>query len=654
MLSVPVLVEACVTQVQHEIADQEAGAAWREFTAWLAGQRLILSALALIAAQVALNSYVLNRGFFQNDDFAIGGLAAHSFSVHLLFQNYQGHLMPAVFALAWVLTHSGGGYDWGLWAGSLVILQALAALALLRALRTLIGDRMVLLVPLGVFLFTPMALADLSWWAAGIQSVPIQLALALAVDQHVRYVRSGRIRNAVWAGVWVLFGLAFYEKSAGIPLLLFALTSAFLVPGSWPAGMRATLRRHWPAWVLYAGVILTEFVVYIASLRGSSVRVQVPEANAFVAFAWNLLRNTFVPTALGGPWRWTPGGAAASWSLYSLASPPLVLLVLSWAIAAVVVLASLWYRREAWRAWVILLGWIVVADIAPVALGRFAYFGSILSAQTMYLADAAPVLAICLAVAFLPLRGEERPYRTRLPAGRPRRAALAGAAAVTAAFLAGSVWSASAYRDELRPQNSRSYLATVSAALAHAPRGAVIYPGQIPSQMALTLLGQPTEVQNALAPLIDRVMGRNLRFLSRPTGKTINFMIFDAQGRLHPAVVIGPHTSPFARQSECVPTARGMQLPLTAALYPVPLLMQVGYFAARPVTLEVMLAGRQYQLRLPASQLAYAYLPVQGPGNTVGIKPVTPDPEICIGTVTVGNVQPAATGIPIPAVPARG
>jgi hypothetical protein len=647
-------VEACVTQVQHETVDQQAEAVWREFAAWLTSKRLILSALALIAAQVALNSYVLNRGFFQADDFAIGGLAAHSFSVHLLFQNYAGHLMPAVFALAWLLTHSGGGYDWGLWAGSLVVLQALAALALLRALRTLIGDRMVLLVPLGVFLFTPMALADLSWWAVGIQSVPIQLALALAVDQHVRYVRSGRMLHAVCAVAWVVFGLAFFEKSVAIPLLLFALTSAFLEPGNWAQGMRTTLRRHWPAWALYAGAVIAELVAYAISLRGSTVRVQVPEANTFVAFGWDLLRNTFAPSAVGGPWRWTPAGVSTSWSLYSLASPPLILLALSWALGALVVLASLWYRREAWRAWTILLGWLVVADIAPVALGRVVVFGTLLSAQTSYVADAAPVLAICLAVAFLPLRGEERAYRTRLRAGRPRRAALAGAAAVTAAFLTGSVWSASAYRDELHPQNSRSYLATVSAALADAPRGAVIYTSQIPSQMAWTLLGQPTDVENALAPLADRVIGRNFRWLSRPVGKIINFMVFDAQGRLHPAVVIGPHTNPFARQSQCVLTAHGMQLPLTAAVYPLPLLMQVGYYADRPVTLAVTLGGSRYLLTLPASQLAYAYLPVQGPGNIVGITPVTPHPEICIGTVTVGNVQAAASGTPIPAFPARG
>jgi len=61
--------------------------------------------------------------------------------------------------------------------------------------------------------------------------------------------------------------------------------------------------------------------------------------------------------------------------------------------------------------------------------------------------------------------------------------------------------------------------------------------------------------------------------------------------------------------------------------------------------------GHQYRVALAASELAYAYLPVQGPGNTVDITSVTPDPQICIGTVTIGNVQASAAGAPVPASP---
>jgi hypothetical protein len=639
-----------VTQTQDRTA-QSAGAGWPGFAAWLTRKRVTLSALLLIAAQVGLNSYVLNRGFFQQDDFTIGGLAAQPFSWHLLFQNYFGHLMPGVFALAWGPVHAGG-YDWGLWAGTLVLLQALTGLALLRALRTLCGDRMALLIPLGVFLFTPMALADLSWWSVGSQSVPIQLALAMAIDQHVRYIRTGRILNAVFAALWVLFGLAFYEKAAGIPVLLFALTSAYLIPEAWPQAMLTTLRKHWIAWATYGGIIIAEIVVYALSLAAGPGQVRVPEASSAVTFGWNLLVDTFVPAALGGPWHWAPPfGTPRSWALYAVASPPPELLGISWILAALVVIISLWYRRRAWPAWVILLGWLLVADIFPILLGRLANFGTLLSNQTIYVADAAPVLAICLAIAFLPLRGEQDAYRTTLPPARPRTVAIC---AVAVAFIASSVSSAIAYRSELHPQNSRSYVATASAALAGVPPDAVIYPTQVPPQVASPLFGQLSQVQNALAPLADRVPGQRFRWTSSPSGLVKHFMIFDAQGRLHPATVQGPRSYPFRHQKDCVLTASGMVLPLTADVYALPLLMQIGYYAARPVTLAVAFGGHQSQVTLPATPLAYAYLPVQGPGDTVVITPVTPDPKACIGTVTIGNVQASTTGTPVPAFPLAG
>ena len=97
-----------------------------------------------------------------------------------------------------------------------------------------------------------------------------------------------------------------------------------------------------------------------------------------------------------------------------------------------------------------------------------------------------------------------------------------------------------------------------------------------------------------------------------------------------------------------------MQLPLDGNVSPQPFLMQLGYFAPRSVTLAVTFGLNQYQVTLAATPLGYGYLPVEGPGATVGITSLTPDPKICIGNVTVGNVQPSATGIPTPAVPLRG
>ena len=636
-----------MTQVQDRTAEPT-GSGRQDFAIWVTGKQVTLSALALIGAQIILSTYVLNRGFFQQDDFAIAGLASQPFSLHLLFQNYYGHLMPGVFALAWPAVHASG-YDWGLWAGSLVALRALAGLALLRALRTLFGNRMALLLPLGVFLFTPIALTDLSWWAVGCQSVPVQLALAMAVDQHVRYIRTHRIRNAVFAALWVVCATAFSEKAVAIPVLLFALTSAFLIPGSWPRAMLSTLRRHWVAWALYGAVMAGEVAVYALTFGTSQNQVKVPTTSGTVTFASHLLLDTFVPAVFGGPWHWTvPLGTPRSWALLATAAPPPGLLGLSWALAAFVITASLVYRRRAWPVWVILVGWLVVVDVVPVMLGRPSVNGTLLATLTYYVSDAMPVLAFCLAIAFLPLRDEQHAYRTTPPRGWPRRV-VAGTAAVL--FAASAVWSAIAYRGELHPQNTRSYLATASAALAGVPPDTVIYSTPIPLQMAWVLLSKLTGAQDALAPLANQLPSRQFRWTTAPSGKIASLMIFDPQGRLHPAVIQGPHTYPFRRQADCVLTTGGMRMPLTGTVYGVPAVMQIGYYAARATTVTVTFAGHQSRLTLPASKLAYVYLPVQGPGNTVAITPVTSDPQVCVGTVTIGNVRASPTAVPEPVFP---
>jgi hypothetical protein len=86
-------------------------------------------------------------------------------------------------------------------------------------------------------------------------------------------------------------------------------------------------------------------------------------------------------------------------------------------------------------------------------------------------------------------------------------------------------------------------------------------------------------------------------------------------------------------------------------VYPVPVVMQIGYYASRATTVTITFGGHQSRLTLPASKLAYAYLPAQGPGNTVAITPVTSDPQVCIGTITIGNVLASPTAAPEPVFP---
>ena len=105
--------------------------------------------------------------------------------------------------------------------------------------------------------------------------------------------------------------------------------------------------------------------LYLVQLKTSSQTPGLPgPGGGIFEFAWTLFRNTFIPGMLGGPWRWFASGG------YGLASPPAALAWVAVAVAAAVVLVSIWGQLRAWRAWAILAGWIIVVDCLPVLLGR--------------------------------------------------------------------------------------------------------------------------------------------------------------------------------------------------------------------------------------------------------------------------------------------
>ena len=114
------------------------------------------------------------------------------------------------------------------WIGpaiSLVVLQLVASLALLRALQVILGWRPVLLVPLAFALFTPLGVPAFAWWAAALNSLPMIAALAWVCADAILLVRTGNQRYALTGAVAFLVGLLFFEKAAVIPFVAFAVAA---------------------------------------------------------------------------------------------------------------------------------------------------------------------------------------------------------------------------------------------------------------------------------------------------------------------------------------------------------------------------------------------------------------------------------------------
>lgn len=626
---------------------------------WLRDNGVTVAAFTVIAIQLIWMGALLAHSYFQQDDYRyLDRALAHGLNWPYLMWVDAGHMLPLGAAIAWVMARISL-YNWPLTSLSILVLLAAACLALLRMLRTLFGNRPAILIPLTVYVLSPLSLAAVAWWAVALEVLPLELAIFMAVDAHVRYLRSGRFRSAVAAAGWLLFGMAAMDKGAVVPLLLFALTSAFFVEGRWAVATVRTARRYWRAWMLYGALLAGYGVIFAIQLRGSAVQPGTPGLASSASLASTLVGTTLVPGALGGPWRWLPFG-------YALASPPAALQQLSWAVAALVVLVSCWYRTRAWRAWAILFGWVVAADVAPVAIGRLGLLpASLLGLEARYVTEATSVLGLCVGLAFLPLVGERSSYRFQTSAtagagspvwaGRAGTRSLRGAIVlVLAAFLAGSFWSLQALEGMTHTTAARSYIATARAAVAGAPPGTLIVDRPTPAMiMDPVFFFRQGYTSQVIGPLARGDPARHLSWAVSPHGVLHAPMIFDAQGQLSPAVVAGLSSGPPPHKRRCWSlTAAGTSVPLPRSLYRWGWTVRLGY--SGPATVLALRFGERWTaVTLPAGAHAL-YVPLLGAGKEVTVSQLAPWPAGCLSGITVGTWQPAQSGQAIPPAPVPG
>jgi hypothetical protein len=498
---------------------------------------------------------------------------------------------------------------------------------MLRLLLILFGSRPAILIPLIIFLFTPLTLAGLSFWTTVTDWLPLQLTMLAATYSHVRYVRSGRVGDVVAAAVWLGAGLLFDVQAALVPLLLFALTSAYLVPGRWPAAARRTIRSFRRAWTIYGALTAAHLVLFFIKLQTSSQQPINPgHISSVLSLAATMLRVGFVPAAVGGQWHWfAPGGD------YGFAAETPALTQVTWVVAALVVTASLWYRRHALRSWLILAGWLVMADFAPVAIARLTELpADLLGAETYYLADSAPVLALCVGLAFWPVIGEQDPYRVK----RPRSLPLAVSAfALTGAFLVGSIWSGVTYLSSTSSARTRSYIDTARSALASARPGTVILSASVPWYvMSAGFLGPVTQTSHVLGPLAPERAG--IRFVTVPRRALTSLMMFDSRGRLRPAIDIGASAVRPARSRTCWQIRSATtRIPLSAYVFRYAWIIQLSY-SGPATTLQLELGTAVRDVMLPAGQRDIT-IPLSGAGSAVLVRSLSGEPAACIARLTV-------------------
>lgn len=603
---------------------------------------VLLGALALIAASLALRVVVLTDSFFVEDDFLfVADAYENGLSLDYLTHVHKGHLMPGALALAWVLARIAP-YDWVLVSAVTLAVQLAASLALLRFLRTAFGVRPGILPPLALFLFSPLTIPPFAWWAASLNAVPLQLALAMALTCHLRHLRGHG--GTAGAALWSLAGMAFSTKGVFIPPLLFLLTTAYLGPharGGWLSAIAAELRERLAVWSAHATLVAGWAVLYLARRSTAPGEgVVTPDAGVALDLAGLMLGRTFPAGAVGGPVTWTRGASTGG-----LTDPGLPLLTAAWLALAALVVATCWFRRHGWRAWAVLGGYLVLADAVPTILARGSFLAQV-GLEARYVADGVLLYALCLALAALPLRGEAEPYR-RPPPGGVAVPLVAGAAC--AVFLAVSLLSVVNYRATLTGDRVRAYLAQVRASLAAVPSDAEIYPVPLPDEIALPWNGERRLSGRTLSPLA----GPALRERMRDPRPSHHALVFDGAGRLVKMSVFGFYQRP-ARGARCF--AAPMSFAVTSFGGP-GVAGALNYSAERPGTVLAELGGRQVTLKLRAGADELVHFPMPGIGTELRITVDDPSSGICVRGVALGT--PRAEGAPagsaaVPASPGSG
>jgi hypothetical protein len=582
-----------------------------------------LAAALLITLHLGIRAVLAFRGYFYWDDFILvsragtHGLLSPSF----LFDDHDGHVMPAAFLASGAITRVAP-LNWIGPAISLVVLQLLASLALLRALYVTLGWRPVLLAPLTFALFTPLGVPGFAWWAAALNSLPMQAALAWVCADAILLMRTGNRRYAYTGALAYLGGLLFFEKAAVIPFVAFAVTALLCHV----QGDRAPLAKVWRhgirLWTLSLALTGGWIAIYLAV-------VNQRRWSSDLTMTWDLLRRSIthgiVPGLVGGPWQWGRWAPASPW-----ATPPALVMALGWLALAALLALSLIRKQRIVPVWLAAAAYVVACQV-PIYLMRSSRFTALELAQTLrYLPDLVVVLTLLAAVGFCaPNRASSR----RLDVSVPRTVV---ATAVAVAFVASSCYSTATFLTSWRTNPAQPYLqnALRDLAAAHAASSAPLLDQEV-DPLVLGRVAWPENLAGHLFAFIH----------DRPefSSTTTRLRTLDTQGRLVDAQVTWVRAMTPGPVRQCgylVQPDHPIEIGLDGPLLPADWTAELNYLANSDGSMTLALSDGTNS-RVPVHPgLNRVFVRLPGAGDAIRVRANTAALSVCIAAGPVGYVLP--------------
>ncbi|MGV0040936.1 hypothetical protein [Mycobacterium colombiense] len=586
------------------------------------------AAAALIAVQLAVRAVLAFGGYFYWDDLIlIGKAGTHNLlAPSYLFDDHDGHVMPGAFLLAGTIIRLAP-LDWTWPAVSLLVLQLLASLALLRALHVILGWRPVLLIPLAFALFTPLGVPGFAWWAAALNSLPMLAALAWVCADAILLVRTGKQRYVV-TGVLVYFGgLLFFEKAAVIPFVAFAV-AALLCHVTGDRSLASALATVWRAglrlWIAALALTAAWVALYLAVVNQQRWSSDLGMTGQLLLRS---ITHGIVPGLAGGPWHWDRWAPASPW-----ATPPPPVMALGWLVLAAILAVSLVRKERIAPVWVIAVGYAVACQV-PIYLMRSSKQTALELAQTLrYLPDLVVVLALLAAVA---LCAPNRRTAPRWLDASPKRTAVA--AVLAALFVASSLYSTATFLTSWRDNPAQPYLRNARAALAqaHAASDAPLLDQEV-DPLVLQRVAAPENLASHLFAL--------LRDRPEFAPATTELRMFDRAGRLIEARVTWVRTiapGPMPRCGYFAQPDKPARLVLDGPLLPADWTVELNYLANSDGSMTLkMTQGPEVKVPVhPGLNRVFARLP--GAGDAITVRANTTALALCIASGPVGFLAPA-------------
>ncbi|WP_231999177.1 hypothetical protein [Mycobacterium sp. 1081908.1] len=586
---------------------------------------VIAVAAALVVAQLGVRAVLAFGGYFYWDDLILVGKAGTQglLSPSYLFDDHDGHVMPAAFLVAGAIIRLAP-LDWTGPAISLLVLQLLASLALLRALYVILGWRWVLLLPLTFALFSPLGVPGFAWWAAALNSLPLLAALAWVCADAILLVRTGNRRYALTGVLAYLGGLLFFEKAAVIPFVAFAVTALLWHVRGDGSAVRTVWRAGLRLWVASLALTTAWVALYLAVVNQKRWSSDLAMTGDLL---WRSITHGIAPGLAGGPWHWDRWAPASPW-----ATPPPSAMALGWLVLAGLVALSLLRKQRIGAVWLTAAGYAVACQV-PIYLMRSSRFTALELAQTMrYFPDLVVVLALLAAVA---LCAPNRPAAARwLDASRKR---VVVTAVLAAAFVASSLYSTATFLTSWRDNPAQPYLrnARASLAAAHAVSDAPLLDQEV-DPLVLQRVAAPENLASHMFAL--------LRDRPEFASATTQLRVLDSSGRLINARVTWVRTIVPGPMPQCGYFAqpdRPARLTLDGPLLPADWTVELNYLANSEGSMTVSLSeGPDVKAPVhPGLNRVFVRLP--GAGNAITVRANTAALSLCLASGPVGFVAPA-------------